>query len=208
MSPLLLRKLGLQDYESTWQAMQSFTEKRGTETADELWLVEHPRIFTLGRNGSREHLLSPGDIPVIHTDRGGQVTYHGPGQLVLYTLIDLRRLGIGPRALVNALEQAVIGLLAEHGIEAGSRAAAPGVYVGSDKVASLGLRVRRHGSYHGLSVNVDMDLTPFARINPCGYEGMGVTDLRRLGIALSPEQVGEQLAQKLGLSLGLELLAE
>ena len=173
--------------------MQSFTATRTADTADEIWRVEHPPVFTVGRNGKPEHLLAPGRIPVIETDRGGQVTYHGPGQVVIYPLLDLRRLGLGVRELVNRLEQAVIDLLAEHGVQAGTRRDAPGVYVEGAKVAALGLRIRRQGCYHGLSLNVDMDLEPFSRINPCGYRGLAVTRLRDLGVDLTPDQAGEAL---------------
>lgn len=157
--------------------MRAFTDSRDADTPDELWLLEHPPVFTLGQAGRPEHLLAPGTIPVIQTDRGGQVTYHGPGQLVAYVLLDLRRAGIGIKRLVERLEQAVIDLLAEHGIEAERRANAPGVYVAGAKIASLGLRVRNGCSYHGLALNVDMDLEPFSRINPCGYAGLSITQL-------------------------------
>ncbi len=177
-----IKRLGLVDYEPTWRAMQAFTERRDAATADELWLLQHPPVFTLGLNGKREHLLAPGDIPVIAVDRGGQVTYHGPGQIVLYPLLDLRRRNLGVRRLVTVLEQSVIGLLAEYGIDAYARPDAPGVYVEGRKIASLGLRVRRGASYHGLSLNVAMDLSPFRRINPCGYAGLEVTQLRDLGV--------------------------
>lgn len=168
---------GLQDYAATWAAMRAFTDAREADTPDELWLLEHPPVFTLGQAGRPEHLLAPGDIPVIRTDRGGQVTYHGPGQLVAYLLLDLRRAGIGIKRLVERLEQAIIDLLAEHGVAAERRANAPGVYVAGAKIASLGLRVRNGCSYHGLALNVDMDLEPFGRINPCGYAGLAVTRL-------------------------------
>ncbi|GAB6043204.1 lipoyl(octanoyl) transferase LipB [Endothiovibrio diazotrophicus] len=177
----LLRRLGLRDYLPTWEAMQAFTDRRDADTADELWLVEHPPVFTQGRNGDAAHLLDPGGIPVVQVDRGGQVTYHGPGQLVLYTLIDLRRRHLGVRQMVTALEQAVVGMLADFAIEAAARADAPGVYVGGRKIASLGLRVRRGASYHGLALNVNMDLAPFARINPCGLRGMAMTQTADLG---------------------------
>jgi lipoyl(octanoyl) transferase len=176
-----LRRLGRRDYEPTWHAMQAFTDDRDAATADELWLVEHPPVFTQGLNGRPEHLLDPGDIPVVAVDRGGQVTYHGPGQLVAYPLLDLRRRGLGVRELVRRLEFAVIDLLAGYGIEAVGRRDAPGVYVDGRKVASLGLRVRRNCCYHGLSLNVAMDLAPFARINPCGYPGLEVTRTADLG---------------------------
>lgn len=174
---LRLRRLGLQAYEPVWRAMQKFTDRRDEGTADEFWLVEHPPVFTLGQAGRREHLLAPGDIPVVHVDRGGQVTYHGPGQIVLYPLLDLRRLGLGVRALVDRIEQSVIDLLADRGLEAGRRPGAPGVYVGDAKIAALGLRVRKGCSFHGLAFNIDLDLEPFGRINPCGYQGLVVTRL-------------------------------
>ncbi|WP_343032173.1 lipoyl(octanoyl) transferase LipB [Allochromatium palmeri] len=176
--PLRLTHLdGLQDYTATWAAMRTFTDAREASTPDELWLLEHPPVFTLGQAGRPEHLLAPGTIPVIQTDRGGQVTYHGPGQLIAYLLLDLRRAGIGVKRLVERLEQSVIDLLAEQGVEAERRADAPGVYVAGAKIASLGLRVRNGCSYHGLALNVDMDLEPFSRINPCGYAGLAVTQL-------------------------------
>ena len=179
--PAVMRNLGLAAYVSTWRAMQRFTAERGALTADEIWFVEHPPVFTLGMNASRAHLLAPGDIPVVQIDRGGQVTYHGPGQLVVYPLLDLNRLGLGVRGFVMALEQAVIDLAADSGIRAECRRGAPGVYVGHAKLASVGVRVRRTGSYHGLALNVAMDLEPFSRINPCGYAGLEMTQLSELG---------------------------
>ncbi len=178
--PPRIRSLATADYEPTWRAMQAFTASRVADTPDEIWFVEHPPVFTLGMNASREHLLAPGDIPVVAVDRGGQVTYHGPGQLVVYPLVDLRRLGLGVRPLVEALENAVIDYAAECGIRARGSRAAPGVYVGEAKLASVGLRVRRGASYHGLALNVSLDLEPFARINPCGYRGLAVTRLADL----------------------------
>ncbi len=174
--------LGRRDYRSVWENMQRFTDARDASTPDNFWVVEHDPVFTLGQAGKPIHVLDPGDIPVIHVDRGGQVTYHGPGQLVVYLLVDLQRRRLGVRRLVSALEQAVIGLLAAHGITARARADAPGVYVGDAKIASLGLKIRRGRSYHGLALNVDMDLTPFDRINPCGHEGLAVTQLKDLGV--------------------------
>jgi lipoyl(octanoyl) transferase len=173
----LIRHLGLAPYESTWRAMQKFTDERQSSTTDEIWFVEHPPVFTLGMNASREHVLSPGDIPVVQIDRGGQVTYHGPGQLVVYPLVDLRRRRLGVRELVMALENAVIGYVAELGVAAEGSRSAPGVYVGSAKLASVGLRIRRGSSYHGLALNVTVDLAPFERINVCGHRGLGVTRL-------------------------------
>jgi len=175
---LILRQLGRQPYLTVWQAMQRFTDERMEDTPDELWQVEHSPVFTVGLNGKREHLLNPGAIEVIQVDRGGQVTYHGPGQVVLYLLLDLRRRRLGVRQLVSLMEQAVIELLASHSIAAEARQDAPGVYVDGAKIASLGLRVRRGCSYHGMALNVDMDLEPFRRINPCGYAGLPVTQLR------------------------------
>jgi lipoyl(octanoyl) transferase len=173
----LIRHLGLAPYEPTWRAMQGFTDRREDATPDEIWFVEHPPVFTLGLNASREHLLSPGDIPVVQIDRGGQVTYHGPGQLVVYPLIDLRRRRLGVRELVVALENAVIGYAAELGLAAQGSREAPGVYVGGAKLASVGLRIRRGASYHGLALNVSLDLSPFERINVCGHRGLAVTRL-------------------------------
>ena len=199
---LCVRRLGRVEYLPTWQAMQSFTRERGPATPDELWLLEHPPVFTLGLNGKPEHLLDPGDIPVIPIDRGGQVTYHGPGQLVAYLLADLERRRLGVQALVRTLEQAVIDLLAEHGVAARARREAPGVYVGEAKVAALGLRVKKGRCYHGLALNVAMDLEPFARINPCGYPGLAVTQLSALGISAPIEQVSVRLQTHLEALLG------
>ncbi len=178
----IVRELGRVDYETTLDTMRAFTDARDANTPDELWLLEHDPVFTLGQAGKREHVLMPGDIPVVQSDRGGQVTYHGPGQLVIYLLLDIKRLGIGVRDLVDGIEQSIITLLSEYGINAESRREAPGVYVDGRKIAALGLRVRRGRSYHGLSLNVDMDLTPFSQINPCGYEGLEVTQLSDLGV--------------------------
>jgi lipoyl(octanoyl) transferase len=177
----VIRHLGLVDYEPTWRAMQRFTEERGAATPDEIWFLEHPPVFTLGLNASRAHLLAPGDIPVVQIDRGGQVTYHGPGQLVVYPLLDLRRAGLGVRDFVTALERGVIELAARFGIAAACQRQAPGVYVAGRKLASVGVRVRRGGSYHGLALNVALDLEPFRRINPCGYQGLQMTQLADLG---------------------------
>ncbi len=180
VADVLQRQLGLVDYQSTLQAMKDLTDARGPEDPDQLWLLQHPRVFTQGQAGKAEHLLAPGDIPVIQVDRGGQVTYHGPGQWVLYLMIDLRRRSWGVRDLVNTIERSIVLLLAEYGIDAAAEPKAPGVYVAGAKIASLGLRVRRGCSYHGLSINVDMDLEPFGRINPCGYQGLEVTSMARL----------------------------
>ena len=179
--PVQIRRLGLVEYEPTWRAMQRFTAERGESTPDEIWFLEHRPVFTLGVNASRRHLLAPGDVPVVQVDRGGQVTYHGPGQLVVYPLLDLKRLRLGIRELVTALERAVIELAAESGIEAECRRSVPGVYVAGRKLASVGVRVSRGGSYHGLALNVALDLEPFGRINPCGYEGLRMTQLCELG---------------------------
>ncbi len=191
--PLHVRQPGMQDYLSVWQAMQDFTDWRRPQTPDEIWIVEHPPVYTLGRAGKREHLLNPGAIPVIQVDRGGQVTYHGPGQLVVYLLIDLRRRGAGVRHLVDIIEQAVIQLLGGYGLSGHTRSGAPGVYVNEQKIAALGLRIRHGASYHGMSLNVDMDLTPFLNINPCGYEGLEVTSLARLGGPTSVALVAQNL---------------
>jgi lipoyl(octanoyl) transferase len=192
---VIIRRLGMVDYLPTWQAMQRFTNERGHATEDEIWLLQHPPVFTLGMAADPGHVLGAGDIPLVQTDRGGQVTYHGPGQLVMYVLFDLRRSGLGVRDLVLLLERAVIELLAPHGVRAEGRRDAPGVYVEGRKLASLGLRIRRGASYHGLALNVDMDLSPFARINPCGLVGMQVTQLRQLGVPGSVEEVGDCVAQ-------------
>ena len=199
---LLFRRLGRWDYSPVFEAMRAFTEARAADTLDELWSVEHPPVFTQGLAGKAEHLLAPGEIPVVQVDRGGQVTYHGPGQAVVYCLLDVRRLGLSVRGLVTALEQAVIALLAAHGIAAHARPDAPGVYVEDAKVASLGLRLRQGRSYHGLSLNVAMNLEPFTRINPCGYPGLRVTQLRELGIDLSLDAAAEELLLHLGRQLG------
>jgi len=195
--PLQLRRLGLVDYAPTWAAMRAFTDARTSASDDELWLLQHPPVFTLGQAGRPEHILAPGTIPVVQTDRGGQVTYHGPGQLISYLLLDLRRAGLGVKGLVYLLEQAVIDLLAEVGIQAQARLDAPGVYVAGAKIASLGLRVRKGCSYHGLALNVDMDLGPFARINPCGYPGLAVTQLADLGGPRDLELVGTALYRQI-----------
>jgi len=201
-SPVVVRWLGRTGYEPTWRAMQQFTEQRDAATPDELWLLEHEPVFTLGMNADRAHLLAPGDIPVVRIDRGGQVTYHGPGQLVVYPLIDVRRARLGVRELVTALEGAVIALATRYGIDAACRAGAPGVYVADRKLASVGLRIRRGGSYHGLALNVNMDLEPFARINPCGHAGLEMTQLAALGGPADLERVGRELAPLLLPKLG------
>ncbi|MBS4018251.1 lipoyl(octanoyl) transferase LipB [Azonexus hydrophilus] len=196
MNPLV-KRLGRVDYAPTYQAMLDFTANRTAETPDELWIVEHPPVYTLGQAGKPEHILRDVGIPTVKIDRGGQVTYHGPGQVVIYLLLDLSRLKIKVRELVTAIEQAVIDLLAAHGVTAERRDGAPGVYVGPAKVAALGLRIRNGCSYHGVSLNVDMDLSPFAAINPCGYPGLQVIQTKDLGIPLTAFDAGEQLSQHL-----------
>jgi lipoyl(octanoyl) transferase len=192
---LLLRELGLVDYQPTLAAMRQFTDSRDTDSPDELWLLQHPPVFTQGQAGKAEHLLAPGDISVIQVDRGGQVTYHGPGQWVVYIMVDMRRHQLGVRDLVNLIERALVQLLAEYAISAVAKPGAPGVYVEDEKIASLGLRIRRGCSYHGLALNVDMDLEPFGRINPCGYEGLQVTSMARLlpDAPLNMEVIGKRL---------------
>jgi len=199
---LIIRRLGQRDYLPTWRAMREFTDQRGEETLSELWVVEHPPVFTQGQAGKAEHLLGTGDIPVVQTDRGGQVTYHGPGQLVIYLLISLREAGLGIRHLVTTMEHAIIGLLEQHGIDGQARADAPGVYVDNRKIASLGLRVRRGCTYHGLALNVSNDLEPFQRINPCGHAGLEVTSTRLLGIAVDQAALATELVKLLCEGLG------
>ena len=194
MAELVVRNLGLVEYLPTLEAMRSFTAERNEQTPDEIWLLQHPRVFTQGQAGKPEHLLAPGDIPVIQVERGGQVTYHGPGQLVAYLLLDLRRRKLGVRELVTAMELALVDVLASYGIEAAPKADAPGVYVNGEKIASLGLRVRNGCSFHGLALNVDMDMAPFLRINPCGYSGLKMVQLRDL--LESPPSLAE-VAQRL-----------
>ena len=189
---LQIRQLGRVLYEPTWHEMQSFTDRRTAETLDELWFIEHPPVFTLGRNSKAEHLHDTGDIQVVQSDRGGQVTYHGPGQLIAYVLLDINRRQLGVQSLVNLLEQTVINLLSDHGIFAERRTKAPGVYVENRKIAALGLRVRKGCSFHGLSLNVDMDLAPFSMINPCGIEDLEVTQISDLGIKLSVDECAAQ----------------
>ena len=187
-----------------WRSMQQFTDERTAATPDEIWFTEHPPVFTMGLNAKPEHLLAPGDIPVVQIDRGGQVTFHGIGQLMIYPLLDLRRAAIGVRTLVTALERSVVDLVAEFDIEAAARPAAPGVYVDDDKLASVGLRIRRGCSFHGMALNVDIDLEPFARINPCGYEGLQMTDLTRLGVGLDLEQAAGRLLPHFLRHLGID----
>lgn len=191
------RDLGLIDYEPAWQAMQRFTDGRNRDTPDEVWLVQHPAVFTQGQSGKPEHLLLPGDIPVVQVDRGGQVTYHGPGQLVAYLLLDVRRLGFGVRELVTRIEHSLIELLASYGVTAAAKPEAPGVYVDGAKIASLGLRIRNGCSFHGLALNVDMDLDPFKRINPCGYAGLAMTQLREQAGPIEFAEVSARLRAQL-----------
>jgi lipoyl(octanoyl) transferase len=193
----LARNLGLVEYLPTWQAMQDFTATRGADTPDEMWLLEHPPVYTLGLAGKPEHLLRATEIPVVKIDRGGQITYHGPGQIVVYLLLDLKRRNIGVKELVRRMEQAVIDLLAGYGTRAERRDKAPGVYVGNAKIAALGLRIKNGCCYHGLCLNVDMDLSPYAAINPCGYEGLAVTQCRDVGVMDNLEVVGDKLIEKL-----------
>ncbi len=193
----IVRQLGRVEYEPTWRAMQAFTAARQADTADEIWVLEHPPVFTQGQAGKPEHLIAVTDIPVIPIDRGGQITYHGPGQVVAYVLVDLRRRGYGIRELVTRMEQAVIDLLAAQGITAARQSGAPGVYIDGAKIAALGLRVKHGCTYHGLALNVDMDLSPFAAINPCGYAGMVVTDCRSQGLNMAPPVAGRLLVEQL-----------
>ena len=192
-----IKALGQVEYASTWQAMRRFTDERDNATPDEIWWLQHPPVFTLGQAGRAEHVLAPGDIPVVKTDRGGQVTYHGPGQVVIYPLVQLKRYGLGARAFVTLLEQTVVDWLADLGVAAAPRADAPGVYVGGAKIAALGLRIRRGCSYHGLAINIDMNLEPFTRINPCGYPDLAVTDLAALNILKTHEQAATEIVNRL-----------
>ena len=202
---ITVRKLGLADYEPTWRAMQDFTAARGAATPDELWVLQHPPVYTLGVAGKPEHLPRVDNgIPVVRSDRGGQITYHGPGQLIVYLLLDMRRRGLGVRPLVRMMERAVIDLLGDYGTAARGRNEAPGVYVGESKVAALGLRIRNGCCYHGLALNVDMDLSPFAAINPCGYPGLAVTQTRDLGIAAAPDALEEKVVEHLLLRLNAD----
>ena len=201
MSDLIVRALGLQPYMDTWEAMKTFTAERDERVTDELWCLQHPRVYTQGQAGKPEHILAPGDIPVIQVDRGGQVTYHGPGQLVVYLMIDLRRRKLGVRVLVDVIEQAIVRTLAGYGIEAAPKADAPGVYVSGAKIASLGMRVRRGCSFHGLALNVDMDMEPFGRINPCGYAGMAMTQVRDFVPAIQVSDIEPKLVAELARGL-------
>ncbi|OEY66734.1 lipoyl(octanoyl) transferase LipB [Marinobacter sp. X15-166B] len=202
MTDLIVRTLGMQPYREVWEAMQSFTAQRDATTVDELWCLQHPRVYTQGQAGKAEHILAPGDIPVVEVDRGGQVTYHGPGQLVVYVLLDLSRSKLGVRSLVEQIELSIISCLAELGITAAARRDAPGVYVGDAKIASLGLRVRRGCSFHGLALNVDMDMAPFSRINPCGYAGLQMCQIADFIGGVTLEQVTALLAAALTRTLG------
>lgn len=201
---VITRWLGERDYAATQEAQRAFTDARGADSPDELWALTHPSVFTQGQAGRAEHLLAPGAIPVVRSDRGGQVTWHGPGQLVVYLLVDCRRRGLGVRALVRSIEDAIVDVLADWGIAAQPRADAPGVYVDGAKIASLGLRIRRGCSYHGLALNVDADLAPFARINPCGMEGLAVTRLADLGGPVEMDRVREALLARLAAGLGYD----
>ena len=203
MAELIVRRLGVVEYLPTLEAMRSFTAERDEGTADEIWLLQHPPVFTQGQAGKAEHLLAPGDIPVVQVERGGQVTYHGPGQLVAYLMLNLRRQKLGVRDLVTAMELALVDVMASYGIEAAPKADAPGVYVNGEKIASLGLRVRRGCSFHGLALNVDMDMTPFLRINPCGYAGLKMVQLKDLlDSPVQFDEVAERLERALRERLG------
>lgn len=194
MTELIVRQLGVLDYQPAVERMHAFTDARGATSADELWLLQHPPVYTLGQAGDASHILNARDVQVVKSDRGGQVTYHGPGQLIIYTLVDLRRRKLGVRSMVSTLEDSVIQLLRSQGLQSHSRKDAPGVYVGAQKIAALGLRVRRGCTFHGLSLNVAMDLAPFKDINPCGFAGLGVTQLKDQGIDLGVEEAGEMLS--------------
>lgn len=194
---IVVHHLGEVPYRETWQKMQDFTNSRDQETADELWFLQHPPVYTMGKNAKAEHLLLPDNILVVNTDRGGQVTYHGPGQLMVYTLLDLKRLKIGVRDLVTLIEKMLIELLDGYGIEANARPEAPGVYVNNAKIAALGLRIRKGCSFHGLALNIDMDLEPFSRINPCGYEGLKITQLKDFIEDIKMDEVAVNLQQRL-----------
>ena len=202
---VLVKNLGLQPYQPVWEKMQQFTRSRDQGTQSEIWIVEHPSVFTLGQAGKPEHILDQGDIPLVKTDRGGQVTYHGPGQLVIYTLLNLHDFNIGVRSLVETLENAVIDFLATQNIKANADRKAPGVYVNGKKIAALGLKIRKGNSYHGLSFNVDMDLAPFQRINPCGYQGLEVTQLHDQGVIMSLNDVATEVLNLLANGLDCDL---
>jgi lipoyl(octanoyl) transferase len=202
---ILVKNLGLQPYKPVWEKMQQFTHQRDADTRSEIWILEHPPVFTLGQAGKPEHVLNQGEIPLVKTDRGGQVTYHGPGQLVLYTLLNLHAFNIGVRSLVETLEGSVIDFLANHGIEANADRKAPGVYIDGKKIAALGLKIRKGNSYHGLSFNIDMDLAPFRQINPCGYQGLEVTQLRDQGVIIPINHVATDVLALLARRLDCDL---
>lgn len=207
MATARIRRLGLVEYQSTYDQMVDYTENRDETSPDELWVLQHPKVFTQGQAGKAEHVLMPGDIPVVQTNRGGQVTYHGPGQLVVYLLLDIKRLGIGPRQLVTVMEESIIEALKHFGIESAAKPDAPGVYVDGRKIASLGLRIRNGKTFHGLALNIDMDLEPFLRINPCGYAGLQMTQVKNESTdpeAASWQAVAEQLEKQLIKQLGFE----
>ncbi|MZR63679.1 lipoyl(octanoyl) transferase LipB [Alcanivorax sp. DP30] len=203
MNDALIRYFPRVEYAPCWQAMRDLTDQRTADTLDELWVLEHPPVFTLGQAGKPEHVLNAGDIPVVKTDRGGQVTYHGPGQTVIYLMLDIKRLGLGSRGMVTAIEESIVSFLADLGVKATSRDDAPGVYVDGAKIASLGLRIRRGATYHGLAINRTMDLAPWQRINPCGHAGQPMTTLEALGIQLSRETMEQQLVTVLAKRLGV-----
>jgi len=202
--PPVVKNFGAKPYTETWQAMKNFTDNRDENTSDEIWFVQHPPVYTLGQAGKVEHLLTPGNISVVHSDRGGQVTYHGPGQLVCYLLLDIGRLQLDVRDLVTAIEQSIVLLINSYGVAAESKPEAPGVYVDGRKLAALGLRIRKGCSYHGLSLNVDMDLAPFSNINPCGIEGLEVVDMKRLGIDRPMAEIMEELTDILVRQIGYD----
>ncbi|MCW8886105.1 MAG: lipoyl(octanoyl) transferase LipB [Motiliproteus sp.] len=208
MTDVIIRRLGQQPYEPIFEAMQRFTDERDGETLDEIWVLEHDPVFTQGQAGKEEHLLAPGDIPVVKVDRGGQVTYHGPGQLVVYLLLNLKRLKIGVRDLVTLMEKSVVHVMDHYGIEAYPKADAPGVYVNEEKLASLGLRVRRGCSFHGMALNVDMDLAPFQRINPCGYPGLNMVQAKQLASAATVADISDILVRYLTAELGYNCASE
>ncbi len=204
----LHRQLGVRPYTPVWHAMRDFTEaRRNSPKADEFWLLQHEPVFTQGSNGRAEHLLLPGDIPVVQSDRGGQITYHGPGQVMLYVLVDINRLGLGVRSLVTALEDGMIAALTGYGIEASARRDAPGVYVGDAKIGSIGLRIRHGFCYHGLALNVDMDLEPFSRINPCGFQGLAMTQIADFTQNVNLGEVSDKLLDSVTTTLGLQAIA-
>ena len=203
--PVLVKNLGIRPYAPVWHEMQQFTRERTRPGQSQIWVLQHSPVFTQGQAGKPEHILDHGDIPVIQSDRGGQVTYHGPGQLIIYPLLDLHELKIGVRSLVQTLENTVIAFLGDYDIDAYARSEAPGVYIREQKIAALGLRIRKGFSYHGLSFNIDMDLSPFQQINPCGYRGLEVTQLKQQGVIMTPDQVADKILHKLANQLQIEL---